>query len=178
MKANEKKNLSQSSRIKVERFQQPQAEDVAKLIHRNIIVIHNQDYPKDFIENLLESFKAEKLIEKSKEQHIFVATLGDEIIGTAGLANFGTAEQPAYYAVAVFVMTEYHRLGIGSLLMDAVEEKAWQLNAERITVRSAVNAKGFYQRLGYDFVGGLEKPNDLGQYLMEKFRNKGSKNNG
>ena len=161
-------NQKHNHKVKIETFMPSQAKAVAILIRDNILQIHTNDYPQDFIDMLLESFTAEKLIEKSISQHTFVATAEGKILGTAGLANFGDNTQPDYYAVAVFVQTGWHRQGIGNQLMAAIEDKAWRLGAERITVRAALNARGFYQHLGYQDKDANKGPDEHGQYIMEK----------
>ena len=85
------------------------------------------------------------------------------------MANFGSEENPDYYAVSVFVLPELHGQGIGTRLIETVESKAWEVKAERITVRASITAKGFYSKLGYQFRDG-EVLNDNRNYVMEKKR--------
>jgi GNAT superfamily N-acetyltransferase len=109
------------------------------------------------------------MLENSRSQYIFVAVHGkDTVVGTASLDNFGSAESPDYYAVTVFVLPESHGQGVGTQLMEAVESKARELGAEKITVRASITAKGFYQKLGYRFRDGVEELDDHGTYIMEK----------
>ena len=130
----------------------------------------SRDYSEAFIEGLVEYFSPETLLEKAREQHILVAVDDDgEIVGTAALANFGSAEaEPDYYAVSVFVVPEQHRKRVGTRLMQAVEAQARVLHASRITVRAAMSAKGFYQKLGYTFKDGIEALAEHKQYKMVK----------
>ncbi len=154
--------------MKIEQFQDCQAEAVSSLIRRNLLEVNSQDYAQDVIDSLAAYFSPATLLKNSRSQTIFVATQAGEVVGTAGLDNFGTAESPNYYAVAVFVVPESHRQGIGFRLMEAVELKAKELGAEKVTVRAAITAKGFYQKLGYRFKDGCEKLDQHGTYVMEK----------
>ena len=154
--------------MRIEPFQPLQAEAVSQLIRRNLLEINSRHYSPAFIDYLVAYFSPEQIVEHAQTQHIFVAFQEAEVIGTGGLANFGSAEAPNYYAVAIFVLPEWQGLGVGKLLMAAVEARARALGAQRITVRSAVGARGFYRKLGYRFKDGLEQPDDKGNYLMEK----------
>jgi histone acetyltransferase (RNA polymerase elongator complex component) len=57
--------------------------------------------------------------------------------------------------------------------MRKVEEKAVELGADKITVRAAINARGFYEKLGYTYRDGIEMPDKKGNFVMDKaFQNK------
>jgi len=153
--------------MRIESFQDAHVDVVSHLIRRNLREVNSRDYGEKFIDDLVASFSPETLLRKSREQYIFVAVDdGDEIIGTAALANFGTDAAPDYYGVSVFVLPEWHRRRVGTRLMDAVEAQARILTARRITVRAAMSAKGFYQKLGYTFEGGVEALDEHDQYRM------------
>ena len=155
--------------IHIAPFQSDQAEAVSYLIRRNLREVNSRDYSEKFIEDLVAYFSPEALQEKANEQYILVA-IDDagEIVGTAALANFGSAEAPDYYIVSVFVLPEWHRKRVGTRLMQAVEAQARTFHAQRITVRAAVSAKGFYQKLGYTFEDGIEVLDEHDQYRMVK----------
>jgi histone acetyltransferase (RNA polymerase elongator complex component) len=53
-------------------------------------------------------------------------------------------------------------------LLQAVEAQAKALHAQKITVRAAISAKGFYQKLGYTFEDGIEVLDEHAQYRMVK----------
>jgi GNAT superfamily N-acetyltransferase len=129
---------------------------------------NSHDYSEARIDSLVAYFSPEKMVENSRSQCIFVAIQNDQVAGTAGLDNFGSAESPDYYAVAVFVLPELHGQDIGTRLMEAVESEARKLGAEKITVRAAITAKDFYLKLGYSFRDGVEELDDNGHYIMEK----------
>ena len=152
----------------IERFQDVQAEEVAKLIKRNLLEITSKYYSPDYVASLIDHHSPMQLIEKARTQHIFVATEGGKAIGTGSLANFGTPEIPSYYGTAIFVALELHRNGIGRQIMQKVEEKALELGADKITVRAAINARVFYEKLGYTYLDGIEMPDEKGNYVMDK----------
>lgn len=149
-------------------IQPHQADAAAALIRRNLLEIVSKDYPPEYITSLLDHFSPAQLLEDAQTQHFFVAMEGDTVIGTAGLADYGTADAPRYYGVTVFVQPEHHGSGVGRQLMAAVEAQAVALGATQIIVRAAVGARGFYKKLGYAFQNGREVPDERGNYIMEK----------
>jgi GNAT superfamily N-acetyltransferase len=117
-----------------------------------------------------------KLLETSKTQRIFIAMEDGKVVGTGSLADFGTPEAPSYYGTAIFVALDLHRYGIGRQIMQKLEEKALELGADKITVRAAVNARGFYEKLGYTYRDGVEKPDERGNFIMDKTLKTNEKN--
>ena len=154
--------------MRIEQFRDCQAEAVSNLIRRNLLEVNSRDYAEDVINSLAAYFSPATLLKNSRSQTIFVATQDGEVVGTASLDNFGTAASPDYYAVAVFVLPESQRQGIGLRLMEAVELKAKELGAEKLTLRASITAKAFYRKLGYRFRDGCEKLDEHGTYIMEK----------
>jgi len=154
--------------MRIERFQASQADAVSRIIRRNLIEINSRDYSQDRIDALVAYFSPEKIAENSQSQCTFVAIQDDQVVGTASLDNFGSAASPDYYAVTVFVLPELHGQGIGTRLMEAVESEARRLGAEKVTVRAAITAKGFYLKLGYSFRDGVEELDDNREYIMGK----------
>jgi GNAT superfamily N-acetyltransferase len=154
--------------MRIERFQASQADAVSRIIRRNLIEINSRDYARDRIDALVACFSPEKIAENARSQRTFVALENDQVVGTASLDNFGSSERPDYYAVTVFVLPELHGQGVGTRLMQAVESEARWLGAEKITVRAAISATGFYLKLGYGFRGGAEELDENRNYIMEK----------
>ena len=152
----------------IEKFQPSQAKAVSDLIRRGLLEINSQYYPLEFITSLVDHFSPAQIRENALTQHIFVAREGEAVVGTAGLANFGSTEQPNYYGVAVFVLPEYTGRGIGRQLMAAVEARARELGAQKLTVRAAMGAQEFYVKLGYRFQGGKNELDEKGYYILEK----------
>ena len=154
--------------MNIEPFQTHQAKAVSDLIRRNLLEINSQDYPREYITYLVDCFSPAEIEENARTQHIFVALEEGQVIGTSGLANFGSAEKPDYFGVAVFVEPEYQEQGIGKQLMAAVEAKAKEICAHKITVRAAIRADRFYEKLGYQYKDGKDILNEKGYYVLEK----------
>ena len=152
----------------IDRFQASQAEEVAELIKRNLLEITSQYYSPEYVASLIDHHSPTQLLAKADTQYIFVAMEDGKAIGTGSLANFGTLEKPNYYGTAIFVALEFHRKGIGRQIMQKVEEKALELGADKITVRAAVNAQLFYEKLGYTYKDGIAMPDEKGNFVMDK----------
>ena len=152
----------------IDRFQAFQADEVADLIKRNLLEITSKYYSPDYIASLIDHHSPMQLLEKARTQHIFIAVEDGKALGTGSLANFGTPEMPSYYGTAIFVALELHRKGIGRQIMQRVEAKALELGADKITVRAAINARVFYEKLGYIYQDGIEMPDDKGNYVMDR----------
>ena len=154
--------------MNIQKLQDHQAEEVAALIERNVLEISSQYYSPDYIARIIDHLSAPNLIELAKTQHIFVAEEEGKVIGTGTLSNFGSEEEPAYYGTAIFVLPEIHRNGIGTSIMAKVEEKAAELGADKLIVRAAINARVFYEKLGYLYQNGIAEEDEKGNYIMEK----------
>lgn len=152
----------------IEKFQESQAEDVSKLIKRNLLEITSKYYTSDYVLSLVDNFSPTQILEKARTQHIFVAIEDAKVIGTGSLTNYGNSETPSYYGTAIFVAPEFQKKGIGRQIMQKVEAKAVEMGAGKITVRAARNARIFYENLGYVYKDGITTQDEKGNYVMEK----------
>ena len=152
----------------IKNFQASQAKEVAELIKRNLVEITSQYYSPKYVASLIDHHSPIKLLETAMAQRIFVAVENTKAIGTGSLANFGIPETPSYYGTSIFVALEFHRKGIGRQIMLKIEEQAIKLGADKITVRAAINARGFYEKLGYIYRDGIETPDEKGNFIMDK----------
>ena len=152
----------------IDRFQNLQAEEVADLIERNLLEITSEYYPPEYVASLIDHHSPMQLLDQASKHHIFVAMEDDRVFGTGSLANFGMPEMPNYYGTSIFVALEFHRQGIGRQIMQKVEEKAIELGADKLTVRAAINARVFYEKLGYTYRDRIEIPDEKGNFVMEK----------
>ena len=154
--------------MNINKFHDHQAEEVAELIKRNLMEINSQYYPPAYMAAIVRDLSPEKRIENAKKEQLFVAMENDKVIGTGSLANFGSKEEPSYYGTAIFVIPELHRKGIGKRIMQKLEEKAVELGADKLIVRAAINARVFYEKLGYTYKDGIAVEDERGNYIMGK----------
>jgi len=80
------------------------------------------------------------------ERYFVVAEMDSKICGVGMLRRNGNLD-------LCYVLPGKERLGIGSALVRALEERArhWRLSVVQLI--STVNARAFYERLGYEFTG-------------------------
>ena len=69
---------------------------------------------------------------------------------SAQLAGFAELDLEAGELVALFVRPSHARRGVGRLLFQAVEAVARRAHLPRITVTAALDALGFYTRVGFE----------------------------
>jgi GNAT superfamily N-acetyltransferase len=97
-------------------------------------------------------------LERSGSDRLFVADLGGEVVGLAGIHVSPSLEHDADAAkVSAIVVDEAHRRqGIGEALMDAVEREARARRCGLLFLTTAerrADAHEFYRRLGLEETG-------------------------
>ena len=152
----------------IQTFQAHQAEELAALIGRVLMLNISKDYPPAYVSSLLDEFTPGNIKVLSRKQNMYVAVEDGHIVGTASLADYGTPQARQCYGTSVFVAPEFQGKGIGRELMRRIEAKASELGSDKVIVRAAVGAREFYRRLGYSYQGRNELPDERGNYVMEK----------
>lgn len=66
-----------------------------------------------------------------------------------GCARMYTYDHKVYILGRIAVLKEYRGQSYGSMIMGILEEKAKELNAERVELSAQVRASSFYEKLGY-----------------------------
>ena len=102
---------------------------------------NSQDYPPDVIAQVEQSFSAEAITTQLAKRRVFVALLGETIIGTAGLDGDVVR--------SVFVDPAHQKGGIGRHLMDVIHATAARAGIGTVRVPSSITAEKFYTALGY-----------------------------
>lgn len=84
--------------------------------------------------------------DKNPNNHCFIFTLGGNAVGTVRLDYI----EPHIAAVRlVAVLPEYQGQKIGSRMLAAIEIYAQQTGIDKLVTNAAVDAKGFYEAIGY-----------------------------
>lgn len=125
----------------IRRFKKQDAEEVSKIIKKNLIRKNNLVYPPKTIEVLLNDTNSENLIKKSKTRNYFVAIENEEILGIGGY------EKDDIHTF--FVNPKYHRKGIGSKLLVKILEEAKKQGINTINCASTPHAESFYKSFGF-----------------------------
>jgi len=141
-------------------FRECDVQAVSTLIRRDLLEVNIRNYPLDDMRKLCEVFSPEHIIEYSRQREMFVAEAEGQIVGTAALARDNRTTDEQYVALTVFVLPNFHGRGIGSMLMDRVEQAAREKGAEVLRLPASFTAVEFYRRLGYTDDPGLSGPTD------------------
>ncbi|RLF35796.1 MAG: hypothetical protein DRM99_03990 [Thermoplasmata archaeon] len=105
-----------------------------------------------------------KNICKSKQDHYFVMTLENKIIGYSFLRLFGY-ENPSF---GCCIRNGFENKGYGTMLTQWTTEKAKELGYKKVilkTYKENISAQKVYKKVGYKIIGETE---DGKEYKMEK----------
>ncbi|MBD3388622.1 MAG: GNAT family N-acetyltransferase [Candidatus Altiarchaeales archaeon] len=128
--------------VRVRRFRDGDARKASDMIRKTQREVNSRYYSRSVIERLCKTMTPGKMKEYSEERIFYVAVDGEKIVGTVTLAednHIGT----------LFVHPRYHNMGVGRKLMEKIEEVARKRGVKRMRLSAAVNAVGFYKRIGY-----------------------------
>ena len=154
----------------IRRFAQEDAAEVLNIIRRALREVCAECYPADIIAEVCSRFSVEQLVRQGAEMHMYVAeSASGRILGTGTIAPFWGSETESIL-LTIYVLPDVIGRGIGSEIVRTLEQDEFFLRANRIEVPSALNAVGFYQKMGYGFKGGREITGDDGLVRLEKHR--------
>lgn len=120
------------------------AAGISAVILRALRETNAKDYTDEIIARIERSFSPDAVRQLIGQRTVFVATLGDRVVGTASLD--GSVVR------TVFVAPDVQARGIGKLLMAEIERTARERNIVALTVPSSVTAETFYAGLGFNAV--------------------------
>ncbi|SFO53869.1 L-amino acid N-acyltransferase YncA [Bradyrhizobium sp. Ghvi] len=120
------------------------AADISAVILRALRETNVKDYSGEIIASVERSFSPDAVLALMAKRIVFVATIGDRLVGTASLD--GSVVR------TVFVAPDVQGRGVGKLLMAEIEGAARERNIRSLTVPSSVTAESFYARLGFNAV--------------------------
>lgn len=130
-------------------FAPPDAEPLSRIIVRNLELVNIQDYPSQTIQALAKLYTRERLIKEASYCHMVVCLDGTEVLGTAAVDGDRVRN--------VFVDIRRHREGMGRCLMAAIETYALEHGQARLYLHAVPSARGFYEKLGYEVMGRIER---------------------
>ena len=149
-------------------FAESEAGVVQNIIHRGLREINGKDYPAELIEEYCAYFTLEKIKSQAVSAHMYVAVSGNEIVGTGSIAPYWGSEKESIL-LTIYVLPEMIGQGVGSAIINALEQDEYFLRANRIEIPSSITAVKFYQKMGYVSKNG-SIPAEEGIIPMEKFR--------
>ena len=120
------------------------AAEISAVILSALHVTNARDYSGEIIARVERSFSPHAVLQLIGKRTVFVATVGNRLVGTASLD--GSVVR------TVFVAPDVQARGIGKLLLAEIERTARERNIPSLTVPSSVTAEAFYARLGFEAV--------------------------
>ena len=69
---------------------------VAEVVKETLRISNSRDYPKEYIEDSIQSHSAEAIREQAKEAHFYVACDGDRVIGCGGITGYWGSTEESY----------------------------------------------------------------------------------
>ena len=108
------------------------------------------------------SFAPLALIERAQTQAIFVAWHGALVVGVI-------AVRETDHISLLFVRTSHMGLGIATALVARMVDACRAAGRSRVTVNSALNARTFYERLGFEATAGPQYIRGLAYVPMTRW---------
>lgn len=162
----------EKSNISVRQYEDTDAEAVADLLIRNFKEVNSRDYGKKAMDELAGTHNAQWVRQLTSYAHMYIFCIGEEIVGCGSISSYFGSKTESIL-LTVFVLPEYHGVGIGRLIIRTLEQDEFFTRAERIEIPASITAVEFYRKFGYDFKNGVKELDGEGHYRLEKFREKG-----
>ena len=140
---------------------------MAEMIAYTLRVSNREDYTPEYLEGIVDHYPPEFFTERAGDSHFYVLCDGERIVGCGGIGGYGESTTESY-VFSVFVHPDYQGLGLGKMIMDALESDEFFRRADRTELSASITAVGFYEKLGYAYKDGITTPDEAGVIVMEK----------
>lgn len=155
--------------LKIRKFKNEDAEEISKIIRRNFLEVNIRDYGAEEMHELANIYNSQKVLYIASYAHMYVACNNDTIVGCGAISSYWGKEDESIL-LTIFVLPELHGKGIGSKIIDTLENDEYFLRAKRIEIPASITGCEFYRKMGYDFKNGIKELDDENHYRLEKFR--------
>ena len=111
-------------------------------------------YSADIIEKWSPEQPSRERIEELEARlakSIEVTVLAVDLIGE--MAGFGSIQTPTHELQAVYVAPRFARMGVGTMILEALERRAIDFSIDRLHMDASINAEAFYKAAGYVSAG-------------------------
>ena len=157
-----------NEKLLIRLFVESDAGAVQTIIHRGLREINGKDYPEELIEEYCAYFTLDKIKSQANSAHMYVAVADDKVVGTGSIAPYWGSKTESIL-LTIYILPERIGQGIGTAIINALEQDEYFLRANRVEIPSSITAVKFYQKLGYFPKNGIV-PDDEGIVRVEKFR--------
>lgn len=155
--------------MRIRRFEERDARAVSALICETLRISNAKDYPAPMLEELCGHMQPPDILQRAAWTHFYVAEDGGAIIGCGAIGPYwGREDESSLFTI--FVLPAYQGRGVGRRIVETLEADEYALRARRIEIPASITGLPFYQKLGYTFKPGHEKPDEELLYRLEKYR--------
>lgn len=153
----------------IRNFEINDAIKLEQIIEKNLRGISSQDYSAEEIDFMIKTHNEKAVKERARFSHMYVACDDNgEVLGCGAIASyFGSKEESIL--TYIYVHPEYHTRGIGTKIVNTLEQDIYFTKSKRIEIPATINSHEFYKKLGYKFKDGLKKLDEERCYRLEKF---------
>lgn len=151
-------------------YRSADARAVSELARRTMRISDAACYPPEVIEEVCRtSLSPETVAERGLYWHMKLFFDGGRLVGCGAITPYRGRELDESIILTVFVDPDYQGLGIGRMVMEAIERDEFFLRSTRIEIPSSIGARDFYLKFGYSYKDGIEalEPDGSG-YRLEK----------
>lgn len=130
----------------IREFQPSDTEAIRTLFYNTIRDVNSRDYSAKQIEVWSSSAMNDQFWQQRLQSSlVYVAELENQIVGFASLKRNG-------YLDLFYCHSQFQGKGIGSKLLNQLEQVARSLHIERLFTEASITAKPFFERRGFDVV--------------------------
>ena len=127
--------------MEIKKARKKDARKISILRRKTLREINKNDYPKVFVQFLINENSTQGIIKKMKDREMFCAWEGNTLLGTIDLAGNKIA--------GLFIKSSEIGKGIGAQLMDFIENYARSKKIKQVRLYSTKSALNFYKKKGY-----------------------------
>ena len=135
--------------MKIRKAIKDDIQKIKTILDRNFDEVLSKYHSKTVIEKYKSYNTLESLSSQLAWKSVYVAEQHDEIVGTGAFADFGNADEHKYSVSNLYIMPEYHSLGIGTKIFNHLLHEARSVKADTLHVPSSKNAVNFYEKCGF-----------------------------
>ena len=107
--------------INIQRFEEKDAEEIVKLIHRAMFETNIFDYSKEDLVKDAENITVPSIIERASWTHFYVFRDEETIIATGAIGPYWDSPTESSF-FTIFVLPEYQGRGVGKLIINTLED--------------------------------------------------------
>lgn len=135
---------SSSSQYKLRELTDEDIPVLQTLFRETVLHVNARDYTREEVEDWASCGDSVEHMKDLLARNDYVAALNEqgEIIGFSSMNAEG-------YLHSLFVHKDYQQVGVGSLLLSAVEKRAWEYGVSAITSEVSLTARPFFEKRGY-----------------------------